>query len=173
MRRLKYLFILVILTAVLAACASAPDFKPYNGNSLRIAVVGEPPVVKEEHVRFTKISFDEMTIGKLKSYDAVFIAKNNLYKAAESKYTDVYLKSAIPFFFIGTYNYIPFIKKDIAYNKSWNWKPGLEYAVGIQALKNNDTVKCWGYGLYNDEMTDENIGDVYSRIFEQIDKLNP
>ncbi|WP_256213040.1 hypothetical protein [Bacillus sp. OV322] len=44
--------------------------------------------------------------------------------------------------------------------------------MGIQALKDNDTVQCWGYGLYNDEMTDENIGDVYSRIFEQIDKLN-
>ncbi|SFC43649.1 hypothetical protein SAMN05443252_103390 [Bacillus sp. OV322] len=99
MRRLKYLLILVILTAALTACASTPDFKPYNGNSLRIAVVGEPPEVKEEQVRFTKISFDEMTIGKLKSYDAVFIAKNNHYKAAESKYTDVYLRSAIPFFY--------------------------------------------------------------------------
>ncbi|OIK13618.1 hypothetical protein [Bacillus sp. MUM 13] len=172
MRKIKYLFILVFLTAALAACASTPDFKPYNGNSLRIAVVGEPPEVIEEQVRFTKISFDEMTIGKLKSYDAVFIEKNNLYKAAESKYTDVYLKSAIPFFFIGTDNYVPFIKKDLAYDKSFNWRPGIGYAVGILALKGKDTVKIWGYGLYNEKKTDENIGDVYSRIFEQIDKLS-
>ena len=58
----KYLFFfLLILTVALTACTSSPDFKQYEGNSLRIAVVGQPPEVKEDQVRFTEISFGEMT----------------------------------------------------------------------------------------------------------------
>lgn len=181
MRRIKgkrYLyFILLILTVALTACTStssppSPDFKLYEGNSLRIAVVGEPPKVKEEQVRFTEISFDEMTSEELKSYDAVFITENNLFEAAEKNYTDVYLNSTIPFFFIGTYNFVPFTEKDLEYNKSWNWAPGNSYAVGVLASQEDDTLKHWGYGLYNEEKTDENMEDVYSRIFKTVDELN-
>ncbi|MFO1445591.1 hypothetical protein KDN24_20815 [Bacillus sp. Bva_UNVM-123] len=184
MRRIKgkrYLyFILLILTVALTACTStssppsppSPDFKLYEGNSLRIAVVGEPPKVKEKQVRFTEISFDEMTSEELKSYDAVFITENNLFEAAEKNYADVYLNSTIPFFFIGTYNFVPFTERDLEYDKSWNWATGDSYAVGVLVSQEDDTLKHWGYGLYNEEKTDENIEDVYSRIFKTIDELN-
>lgn len=47
LNRKRYLcFILLILTIALAACTSSPDFEAYEGNSLTIAVVGEPPKVK-------------------------------------------------------------------------------------------------------------------------------
>jgi hypothetical protein len=176
MKRLKgkrYLcFILLILTVALTACTSRPNFELYEGHSLRIAVVGEPPEVKEEQVIFTEVSFDEMTSEELKSYDAVFIREDNLSEASESQYADVYLNSTIPFFFIGTDNYVPFTEKDLEYEKTSNWTAGTSYAVGVLTSQEDDTLKKWEYGLYNDEKTDEHIKEMYSRIFKTIDELN-
>jgi len=51
-----------------------------------------------------------------------------------------------------------------------NWSSGNSYAVGI--LIQDDALKKWEYGLYNDEKKEEYIKDVYSRIFKTIDELN-
>lgn|SRR5690606_14720415 len=163
-------FILIILTVALTACTSSPNFELYEGNSLRIAVVGESPEIKEEQVRFTEISFDEMTSEELKSYDAVFIREDNLSEAAESQYADVYLNSTIPFFFIGTDNFVPFTEKDLQYDKTSNWTGS--YATGVLKSQEDDRLQKWEYGLYNDEKTDEHIKEMYSRIFKTIDELN-
>ena len=111
-----------------------------------------------------------MTNKELNSFDAVFIREDNLFEAAEDRYTDVYLDSTIPFFFIGTDNFIPFVEKDMEYDKTMNWSTGISYAVGI--LIQDDALKKWEYGLYDDEQKEEHIKDVYSRIFKTIDELN-
>jgi hypothetical protein len=165
-------FILLILLFALSACSQSPDFELYEGKALSIAVVGEPPEVEEEQVRFNEISFDELTSEEIESYDAVFIMENNLSEAAERQYADVYLNSTIPFFFIGTDNYVPFTEKDMEYNKTSNWTAGISYAVGILTSQEDNTLKHWVYGLYNDEKTDEHIKEMYSRIFKTIDELN-
>lgn len=160
--------ILLILIFALTACTQSPDFEFYEGNPLKIAVVGEPPEVNEEQVIFTEVSFDKMASEELRSYDAVFIRENNLSVAAESQFADVYLNSTIPFFFIGTDNYIPFIEKDLEYNKNSKWTAGTSYTVGVLLSQS----KNWEYGLYNDKKTDEHIKEMYSRIFKTIDELN-
>ncbi|MDX8365657.1 hypothetical protein [Cytobacillus sp. IB215665] len=169
----RYLsFIILILTVALTGCSLSPDFDTYEGHSLRIAVVGEPPAVKELQVIFTEVSSDEMTSEELKSYDAVFIREDNLSEASESQYADVYLNSKIPFFFIGTDNYIPFTEKDLKYDKTSNWTAGNSYSVGVLTSQEEDTLKKWEYGLYNDKKTDEHIEEMYSRIFKTISLLN-
>ena len=173
LNRKRYLcFILLVLTVALTACTSSPDFEAYEGNSLKIAVVGEPPKVKEEQVRFTEISLDEMASEELKSYDAVFIGEDNLSEASESQYADVYLNSTIPFFFISAKNHIPFTVKETKYDENWSWSAGNGYAVGVLKSQEDGTLKNWSYGLYNDKKTTDNIKDVYSRIFKSIDELN-
>jgi hypothetical protein len=166
-----YFILLIILTVVLTACASSPDFELYEGKSLRIAVVGEPPVVQEEQVRFTEITFDELTGEEMDSYDAVFIMENNLSEASKSQYADVYLQSTILFFFIATKSHIPFTVESTEYNPTWNWTAGNNYAVGVLTSDEDETLQTWGYGLYNDEKTDENIKGVYSRIFMTIGQM--
>jgi len=168
----KYLIsaLLALMILVLSACTPDSEFELYMGKPLRIAVIGEIPEVKEEQVKLTKISFDKMTTTELNAFDAVFIQEDNLFEAAEDQYADVYLDSSIPFFFIGTDNYIPFVEKDMKYDKTMNWSAGISYAVGI--LKRDDALKKWEYGLYNDEPKEEHIKDVYSRIFKTIDELN-
>ncbi|MEK4148247.1 hypothetical protein NST02_14395 [Robertmurraya sp. FSL W8-0741] len=176
MKRLKgkryIISILFILSVVLISCTSSPTFELYEGHPLRIAVVGEQPDVKEEQVKFTEVSFDEMTTEKLKSYDAVFIREDKLSEASESQYTDIYLNSTIPFFFIGTDNFLPFTENELEYDKTSNWTAGTSYAVGVLTSQEDDTLKKWEISLYNDEKTDEHIEEMYSRIFTTIDELN-
>lgn len=173
LNRKRYLcFILLILTVTLTACTSSPDLEAYEGDSLKIAVVGNPPKVKEEQVRFTKISFDEMVSEEMNSYDAVFIRENHLLEGSKSQYADVYLASTIPFFFIGTNNFLPFTQEDYKYDKTSNWTSGTSYTVGILASQENDTLNTWGYSLYNDTKSDENMKEMYSRIFKTIDGIN-
>jgi hypothetical protein len=73
---------------------------------------------------------------------------------------------------MGTDNYVPFTEKDLEYDKTWNWTAGISYAVGVLPSQEDNTLKYWEYGLYNDEKTDEYINDVYSRIFKTIDELS-
>ncbi len=163
-------FFMILLVLTLTACTPSPDFELYEGNSLRIAVVGEPPEVKEEQVQFTEISLDTMKNKELNSYDAVMIMEDNLIEAADSQYADIYVDSAIPFFFIGTYLYAPFTEKDLEYDQAMNWSPGIGYAVGILFMEEEDSIQKWEYGLYNDEKNAEHVKDVYSRIFRTIDE---
>ncbi|MBP2243377.1 hypothetical protein J2Z40_004015 [Cytobacillus eiseniae] len=164
-----YLFLLLFIF-VLSACSQSPDFKLYKGKSLRIAVIGELPKVREKHVSFKEISFNELTSEKVISFDAVFITKENLPKAAESQYAKIYLNSTIPFFFIQAKSHLPFIEEEIVYNESWKWTVGNDYAVGV--LVDDELLRNWGFGLYNDKKNGKHIKDVYSRIFETIEKLN-
>ena len=169
MKKIKELkYILILLVFALSACAPNSDFQLYKGNPLRIAVVGEPPEVRKEQVRFATISFDEMINQQPNTFDAVFITDNNLTEAAGNQYAEVYVNSTIPFFFIGTDAYAPFTEKDLEYDKSMNWTPGKGYAVGVLTLEDGHELKFWKYGLYNDEKKDEHINDVYTRIFKTI-----
>jgi len=168
---LKY-FYLILIALSLSACTPSPDFELYEGKSLRIAVVGESPEVKEKQVNFKEISFDEMTSEELKSYDAIFIMRENLNKAAESYYADVYLNSTIPFFFIqSTKSYHPFIDKEQEYADARDFSQYNDYyATGFLASLKDENHKFWRYGLYNDIDNNENIKEVYSRIFNTIEQ---
>ncbi|MFC7063814.1 hypothetical protein [Halobacillus seohaensis] len=142
----------------------------YEGEALRIAIIGEPPIIKEEQVEFNEISFEDLTNKDLMSYDAVLITKEHLNQASESQYADVYLNSTIPFFFISAKSRIPFTMNDEKYSDSWGWIRGNSYAVGVIKSEEGDKLNGWGYSLYNDEKKDEYIKEVYSRIFKTIEE---
>ncbi|WP_060206249.1 hypothetical protein [Sporosarcina koreensis] len=165
----RYLCLMIFLLTALSACAPSSVFDLYQGKSLKIAVVGEAPEVKEEQVEFVEITFTEMKDDE--DYDAVIIRESNLLEASESQYAEVYLRSTIPFFFIGASNTIPFTVKDVEFDKTWEWAPGVGYAVGVLTMP--EEVRHWSYGLYNDEKTDEHIQEMYARIFETIGELHP
>ncbi|MEF2965885.1 hypothetical protein V3851_08595 [Paenibacillus sp. M1] len=165
------ILIFLIFLFVLSACTST-KFDLYEGKSLNIAVIGEPPQVREKEVNFNKILFDDLNKVDLEDYDAVFVMRENLYQASESHYADIYSNSPIPFFFISTTSHIPFTNKDIEYGESWGWSPGNSYAVGVHKSNEEDTLKSWGFGLYNDKKTNEHIEEVYSIIFMTIEELD-
>lgn len=149
-----------------------PEFELYKGKPLNIAVVGESPEIKEKQISFSEYSFEKLMLmsNDLDSYDAIFIMEENLSQAAESQYADVYLNSTIPFFFISAKSHIPFTVNTTEYNESWDWTPGNSYAVGVLKSTEDDSLKNWGFGLYNDEMTEEHVKEMYSRIFKEVEK---
>lgn len=175
-KRGRYIiFILLIILFVLSACTSTKfesKFDLYEGKSLYIAVIGEPPQIKEEQVHFKEISFDDLNKEESDKYDAVLVMRENLNQAAERQYADIYTNSPRPFFFISTTSHVPFTEKDIEYEEIWDWSPGTIYAVGVYKSNEDGSLKGWGLGLYNDEKTDENVENLYSRIFMKIEELD-
>ncbi|PMC34462.1 transcription elongation factor GreAB [Bacillus sp. UMB0899] len=168
----KYLSIIIIVLVLgLVACSTENSNSTYSGEQLKIGIIGEAPSVKERKVTFRSITFEELEdIKKISAtYDAIFITKDNLIKAAEGKYAKVYKTTNIPFFFIqSTKSFLPFINKEVSYEES----PDVDnqtYASGI--IVNEENTTQWGYGLKDDVLNETNIKDVYTRIFSTIESL--
>ncbi|CAH0344820.1 hypothetical protein [Bacillus sp. CECT 9360] len=167
-----FLFFLVIMI-ILTGCSSEETDSPiYSGKNLDIGVVGKNPNVREDNVKFKSITLDELETNTEKistEFDAVFIMKEHLSQAAESKYANVYKILSIPTFFIeSSKGYLPFVYEDITYENA----PEINsqtYASGY--LHDGEIYKSWDYGLYNDTFNETNIKDVYTRIFTTIDTV--
>ncbi|MBI0580903.1 hypothetical protein IEC97_26605 [Neobacillus cucumis] len=168
---------LIILLFVLTGCTvkdsgNTIDNSPiYTGRKLTIGVIGKPPIVREKNVKFNLITFRDLEQLNLSTkFDAIFIMKENLRKAAESKYARIYKSAGIPFFFIQSKkSYIPFIDEETSYD-SFPDSQSKDYATGYLEL--NKEGRYWGYGLYNNKINGPNIKDVYSRIFKTIDETS-
>ena len=160
--------LMVVFIFMMVGCNTVNSTQ-YTGRHLDIAVLGEVPTVRENIITFDKVSFSDIEKENfLNQYDAVFISKENLSQAAKAKYSSIYKKSTIPFFFIGgNKDYVPFIYEDLSYEEVPDLNSQM-YAIGI--LFNDEDYNYVGYGLYNDTENEKNIEDVYSRIFESIDE---
>ena len=161
------LFILMIL----ASCNSDTiDISLYEGKNLVIGVIGDAPKVREDNINFTKITFNELEDETLLAdFDAVFIMKEHLTEAADSKYAKVYRNSGIPFFFIESKKpYINFVEEELSYEDFQDSKSG-DYAIGY--FQSGEEGQFWGYGLYNDKVNEPNIKDAYIRIFTTIESI--
>ena len=170
MKRILYFLLLIIFTLFTGRAKLQPQStitNTYNGRSLSVGIIGEIPKVREKQVNFIEIEFSDLEKDTLDSkYDAVFITKNNLQEASEERYSLIYKKSKIPFFFIQSEkSHIPFTIEEISYEEAPDVND-LNYATGI--IYKNDNFESWGYGLYRDIENEANIKDVYSRIFETI-----
>ena len=150
---------------------NGPKFENYDGTPLKIAVVGDEPKIKEnELITFTQINFGDLQDINSNDYDAVFIMKEFLKKASESKYAELYKTTNLPFFFIQSEKLTyAFTNEDSSYEKARRLS-NLEYAVGYYSKE--DGHLGWKYGLYNDQESQKNILDVFSRIFKTIEELN-
>jgi len=169
---LGYFLLMIILSTLIACNTSQPQSiktNPYGGRTLTIGIIGETPEVREKQVRFVRIQFSDLEKERFDSqYDAIFITKDNLSVASQEKYKPIYKKSKIPFFFIQSKkSYNPFIAEKLSYDEAEDMKDST-YATGI--MFNGDILTSWRYGLYNNIENQDNINDVYSRIFDTISK---
>ncbi|ACX66029.1 MULTISPECIES: hypothetical protein [Bacillales] len=142
----------------------------YEGRSLVIGVIGDTPQVGEkEHVDFRDITFEQLEDPYFSSdLDAIFITKEHLAKASEPKYTEIYQKADIPFFFIESKkSHVPFTVKELSYNEVPDLSPDT-YVTGFYGKK----AQYWDYGLHNDAMNETNIKVTYSNIFTIIESLH-
>ncbi|MEC0202796.1 hypothetical protein P4H39_09170 [Paenibacillus lautus] len=169
----KISMVLLFISFIVMGCVSKPDsidMPLYEGRSLVIGVIGETPQVREEgYVDFKEVTFEQLEDLDLSpELDAVFITKEHLVEASEPKYTEVYNKAEVPFFYIeSSKSHVPFTIEELSYDEV----PALStdmYATGYYGKDD----QYWGYGLYNDVMNETNIKAVYSRIFTTIESLH-
>lgn len=168
---MKIIFFFIMLSVFLTACSFTTNIdktEKYVGEELRIGIVGNIPDIRE-----SQVDFEEIDLGFLKEdvfdtkYDAIFITKENLSEASNAEYASVYKKSEIPFYFIGNdKSYVNFIEEDLSYEDEPDKQNGM-HITGLLYIKN----KYWGYGLYNDTISEINIKGAYSRVFEDISKI--
>jgi hypothetical protein len=171
--KMGYFFLsIILLLVILAGCDSNKVSSPiYKGPNLSIAVIGTVPNVREKNIKFVNINTNDMSNpDKLsKQFNAIFITKEKFTEVSQSKYAAIFKHLSIPTFFIQTEkSYVPFIQKDLTYNDVQKIENQL-YATGI--LQGDKKLKSWGYGLYNDKKNDTNIKDVYTRIFNTVEKV--
>ncbi|RJS50303.1 hypothetical protein CJ483_23785 [Bacillus sp. PK3_68] len=163
----------LVLAILLSACTSnkestsegVEDFDSpvYSGGNLKIGIVGAPPKVREDNVKFISLSLGDVEEKNFRDVDAVFINKNYLPEAAEAKYAKVYLESLVPFIFINSEKvYLAFIDEELSYEDAHTSKAG-DYLIGYF------NHKYFGLSLYNHQNTKKTIQDCYSRVFSIIE----
>ncbi|SEL74131.1 hypothetical protein SAMN04488100_1099 [Alkalibacterium putridalgicola] len=157
----------------MTACSlNDPDFETYTEGSLRIAVIGEEPDVVEEHVKFEEITFDDLAEDEIDSYNAVFIMEDKLIEASSEQHAETYLNSEIPVFFTSAQSTIPFTEKDLEYSReSWGWEEGVSYISGLYRTEDKNLLTRIGFGLYNEEMSEETLQATFSLVFTKISEL--
>ncbi|MFC4713453.1 hypothetical protein [Planococcus dechangensis] len=167
MNKAKQIGIALWLVGLLlsSGCSSQPVFPPYDGEVLKIAVLGTTPDVREDHIDLLEISFDEFSPDKLAQFDAVFIMRDKLSEAAESQYASVYPESHVPFFFMeSNTDAYPFTDPELDYDDAREIPYHNYYATSFLETPDGEQ-RFSRYSLHNDEMTEQNVKALYSDIF--------
>lgn len=166
-----YFLILLMLLIFLTGCSVESNVDPtekYEGEELRIGIIGNIPEIRETQVEFEKIDLEFLKEDYFDSkYDAIFITNENLSEASNAEYASIYKTSKIPFYFIGNEkSHVNFIKEDLSYEDEPDANDGM-YVTGLFYIED----EYWGYGLYNNTESDANIKAIFSKVFEDILKI--
>lgn len=164
----KSIFVLSGIIALTSlGCSQINNDKLYKGRSLDIAIIGEVVKINNDRIDFVNMELSDLdNIEKIKDKDAIFITKDNLDKASERQYVELYRKIEKPIFFIDNIKgHIPFTNTEVLYKDVPKIEDG-SYATGLRFKE--DEFKFCGYGLYNDIENEKNIIDIYFRIFNDI-----
>ncbi|GAB6931132.1 lipoprotein [Paenibacillus sp. JCM 10914] len=151
-----------------------PDKDPtekYDGDALVIGVIGEVPEIREQHIRFRELTLDHLVERSdyAAGLDAIFITNEKLPEAAEPRFAAVFKSANIPFFFIGAEKgHFPYIDEELSFEDMPDHGSGM-YGSGYYQLSGKEQV--WGFGLYNDTISDWNVRGMYSRILGKIETI--
>ena len=164
----KYLFTLILSCCFLTAgCASNDESVLIpNEQTIKIGVVGHPPMVDEKNIEFTELELGAVSSTSDAEFHALFIMPESLEEASSARFAGLYKNLKYPVFFIGsTKSYYPFIEETLTYSKAPSTNSGM-YATGF--INENGQYKIIEYGFKNDEQTEENLKELYSSIFNTI-----
>lgn len=139
--------------------------------NLVIGVIGGNLEIKEEHIEFTAISFEDFddTKSTSESFDPIFIMHDYLRRADEEKYVDVYRTlSKTTFIVQTTKGYLPFVSEDLSYEDA----PDIYDSYIAGYLQNSqDGHLYWGFDFIDDVENERNVNEMYTRVFKAIENL--
>ena len=165
---LSIISILFLLT--LSACSN--DEVKYDGEPLKIAVIGDIPELNNEKIHFEPISLDEFgedTAHISTNFDAVMITPVMFEEASNDKFVEVYNNSKIPIiFFDSPKRHFPFTRAGATYETA-HWESlndGSHTTIYLSDIGANRE-EAWYF-----QLKDEKELDVfYKAIFEKVEML--
>ena len=167
-RILSIIFFLFLLN--LSAC-SKEEVK-YDGEPLKIAVVGDIPELNNKKISFEKISLDELSEDKVQistNFDAVMITPLMFEEASNDRFVEVYNNSKIPYiFFDSEKRNLPFTKVGYTYETArWESLKNGSHTTIYLSDKDANREDVW-YFYLNDE---KELDVLYKEIFEKVKML--
>ncbi|KGP71673.1 hypothetical protein [Pontibacillus yanchengensis] len=171
------LFIGFVMNTDYKATGSDKSSDLYKGTSLKIAIIGAAPNVKEDQINFHEIKLSEVVDFPKNKYNAIFIMEENLAEAADKKYRNAYRSLEVPVFFVGSKaSHMPFINMEnqISYKEYVDRvNDNQHFITGLWYPKSKDTFKAFkfGYPVENDEYQRDKVQEVYSSVFKKIESI--
>ncbi|WP_430786672.1 hypothetical protein VBD025_14420 [Virgibacillus flavescens] len=174
---MRKMIVLLILIVLLGACQPKDELKEkiYDGEALRVAVIGDVPKVREDQVNFEKVSWKEMAELTVSEYDAVIVMEDHLPEAAAKKNKEIYKKINIPFFFVGSKaSHVPFTSED----NSLSYKEHAErinddenFISGILYKSKKEGFNGWkfSYPIENNKFQKDKVKGIYSAVFKVVE----
>lgn len=157
MKKIKLCFLVIMIALVFMGCNKTPrseEATQYNGKALNIGIIGEIPNITNQKIRFEEIQFTDLEKKSLSfEFDSVIITGKNIPDSTQTKFMPFCKNYKIPFFFIN-------IEQSTTEDQT--------YAVGYLFSDNKNI--SWGYSLPDNIESEENIKDIYTKIFRDIEK---
>jgi hypothetical protein len=145
------------------------DKNRHNKYALSIGVVGSIPDINFGNVKFHQIKLKDLGSTE-RRFDAFILTKEVFQEASLPKHKKLFNSLKKPVFFVGLYKpYWIFLKDGPTYNES----PTFEYMGYTQGfLKMDDgSLMHWTISLANNEITKDNVYDMYIKLFRLIDNI--
>ncbi|MCM3720974.1 amino acid oxidase [Solibacillus isronensis] len=171
MRLNKILSIISILFLLNLSACSKEEVK-YDGEPLKIAVIGHIPELNNKKISFEKISLDELsedTVQISTNFDAVMITPLMFEEASNDRFVEVYNNSEIPYiFFDSEKRDLPFTKVGYTYETArWEALKNGSHTTIYLSDKDANREDVW-YFYLNDE---KGLDVLYKEIFEKVKML--
>ncbi|MEK4628475.1 amino acid oxidase [Solibacillus sp. FSL R7-0682] len=163
-------FISIYFLLTLSACSN--NEVKYDGEPLKIAVIGDIPELNNKNIHFETISLDKFSEDATQistNFDAVMITPVIFEEASDDRFVDVYSDSEMPIiFFDSPKRHFPFIRAGATYETArWeslnNGSHTTIYLSDIDA----DIEDVWYFYLKDEKELD----DLYKEIFQMVETL--
>lgn len=166
-RILSIIFFLFLLN--LSACLK--EEVKYDGEPLRIAVIGDIPELNNKKISFEKISLDELsedTVQISTNFDAVMITPLKFEEASNDRFVEVYNNSKIPYiFFDSEKRNLPFTKVGYTYETA-RWESLVNGSHTTIYLSDKDANRKDVWYFY---LNEKELDVLYKEIFEKVKML--
>ncbi|WP_312475256.1 hypothetical protein [Neobacillus sp.] len=166
---MKKIFIIMSLAFLLMGCGKGENAKEhieYNGNDLKIAIVGNDVLSNFKNISYQKRELDSL-INDKEIYDALIITKDAFSEADQEKYIEFYNKVKYPVFFFGTEGFrdYAFLNKNMTIDMAKSNNAGY-----VQGFINVDGQRTkWELNLPDNPSSTDKNRKMLIRIFKLIE----
>lgn len=170
--RLKKILSIISVFSLLILSACSNDENKYDGEPLKVAVIGDIPELNNKKIHLEPISLDELrenTAQISTSFDAAMITPVMFEEASNDHFVEVYNSSKIPIiFFDSEKRDLPFTNGGLTYETArWESLKNGSHTTIYLSDKDANREDVWYFYLKDEKELDV----LYKEIFEKIETI--